>query len=87
MMTAVYRTFTFTPDQSTAIAHLTIEGDDIRIGYQTNPTTIYNYKARLGEVPETLNDTAQAVKSGQNISIGKMIYKLRQEGAIEEITK
>ena len=87
MMTAVYRTFTFTSEQSSAIAHLTIEGDDIRIGYQTNPTTIYNYKSRLEEVPETLNLTAQAVKDGQDLSIGKVIYNLRREGAIEEITK
>lgn len=85
MMTAIFRTFTFNKEESSAIASLTIEGDDIRIGYQGNPTMIYSYKAYLQEVPDVLNDLGQAVKNGENVSIGKVIYKLRLEGAIDEI--
>jgi hypothetical protein len=72
----------FSADQSSAIARIRIENDQVTVSYQSNPANEYNYNAD----PEFLQQLTAVVEAEDlaGISLGGMVSDARRVGDLQE---
>lgn len=72
----------FTAEQSSAIARIRIEGDQVTVSYQSNPANEYNYTADS----EFLMQLTAVVEAEDlaGISLGGMVSDARRVGDLQE---
>ena len=72
----------FTAEESSAIARIRIEGDQVTVAYQSNPANEYTYTAE-GEFLTSLLQVVDAPDLG-GISLGGMVSDARRVGDLQE---
>jgi len=79
-MTAVVREFT--AEESSAIARIRVENDQVTVSYQSNPANEYSYTAD----PEFLTSLLQVIDAPDlgGISLGGMVSDARRVGDLTE---
>lgn len=80
VMTAVVREFT--AEESSAIARIRVENDQVTVAYQSNPANEYTYTAD----PEFLTSLLQVIDAPDlgGISLGGMVSDARRVGDLQE---
>lgn len=80
VMTAVVREFT--AQESSAIARIRVENDQVTVSYQSNPANEYTYTADAEFLPSLLTVIDAPDLGG--ISLGGMVADARRVGDLQE---
>ena len=78
--TAIFRTFTLA--ESSAIASVRVEDNQVMISFQSNPDRVYTFDAADGFVDQL----ETILNSDPMPSLGAFIDRSRKSGALQEVT-
>lgn len=70
----------FTPEQSSAIAAIMVDGPCVQVCYQSNPERVYSFTAST----DFAGRLASVLMHPLDCSIGRMIATARQQGDLTE---
>ena len=78
----VIATQTFTAEQSSAIASVRVEGNQVTLAFQSNPQTQYTYSATDSFIEELESVVGAEVVEG----LGSLVAAGRRSGDLQEVT-
>ena len=82
MTTATAIDQTFTTEQSSAIASVRVEGNQVTLAFQSNPDTQYTYSATDSFIEELESVVSAEVVEG----LGSLVAAGRRSGDLQEVT-
>jgi hypothetical protein len=82
MTTATVIDQTFTAEQSSAIASVRVEGNQVTLAFQSNPQTQYTYSATDSFIEELESVVGAEVVEG----LGSLVAAGRRSGDLQEVT-
>jgi phage-related protein len=80
--TVIASTQTFTAEQSSAIASVRVEGNQVTLAFQSNPDAQYTYSATDSFIEELESVVGAEVVEG----LGSLVAAGRRSGDLQEVT-
>ena len=77
--------FEFTREQSSAIAAIEINENEVNISYQSNPDRSYTFTASDSIIAEIEERAAQVIMNAPMLSIGRFIAELVKSGDLVQV--
>ena len=77
--------FEFTREQSSAIAAIEINENEVNISYQSNPDRSYTFTASDSIIAEIEERAAKVLMNAPMLSIGRFIAELIKDGDLKQI--
>ena len=77
--------FTFTREQSSAIAAIEINENEVNISYQSNPERMYTFTASEDIITETEERAAKVLMNVPMLSMGRFISEIIKDGNLKQV--
>ena len=77
--------FTFTREQSSAIAAIEINENEVNISYQSNPERMYTFTASEDIITEIEERAAKVLMNVPMLSMGRFISEIIKDGNLKQV--